>query len=103
MTEAWLLLSESAIRYAAENRNGTVPLDLPSLSRLESLPDPKEVLYELLRVASEKRGRRLKEFKPQRYVHRIAQVIDDFSPLRKLSSFLALESDLQTWMNRKSW
>lgn len=100
MTEAWLLISENAIRYAAENRNGTVPLAMPSLSRLESLNDPKECLYELLRTASQKTGRRLREFKPQRYVHRIPDVIDDFSPLRSLSSFQALESDVREWMSR---
>lgn len=100
MTEAWLLISENAIRYAAENRNGTVPLALPSLSRLESLNDPKDCLYDLLRTASQKTGRRLREFKPQRYVHRIPDVIDDFSPLRSLSSFQALESDVREWMSR---
>jgi hypothetical protein len=103
MTEAWLLISEEAIRYAAENKNGTVPLALPRLSRLERLVDPKEYLYGLLRTASQKTGRRLREFKPQRYVHRISQAIDDFSPLRSLSGFQDLESDIRAWMSRMSW
>ena len=102
MTEAWLLISEYAIRYAAENQNGTVPLALPNLSRLESLSDPKECLYGLLRTASQKTGRRLREFKPQRLVHRIPDVIDDFSPLRSLSSFQALESDVREWISRSN-
>ena len=102
MTEAWLLLSEDAIRYAAENRMGTVPLDLPRLSQLERLTDPKDCLHGLLRAASQKTGRRLREFKPQRFVHRITDVIDDFSPLRNLSSFRALESDVRNWMTRLS-
>jgi hypothetical protein len=103
MTETWLLISEDAIRFAAENQNGTVPLDLPSLSRLERLVDPKECLYGLLRMASQKTGRRLREFKPQRYVHRISHAIDDFSPLRSLSSFQDLESDIRAWMSRMRW
>jgi hypothetical protein len=103
MTESWLLISEDAIRFAAENRNGTVPLDLPRLSRLESLIDPKECLYGMLRTASQKTGRRLREFKPQRHVHRISYAINDFSPLRRLSSFQDLESDILVWMSRMGW
>ncbi len=94
------MISEYVIRYAAENQNGTVPLVLPNLSRLESLSDPKEYLYGLLRTASQKTGRRLREFKPQRFVHRIPDVIDDFSPLRSLSSFQAFESDVREWISR---
>jgi hypothetical protein len=103
MTESWLLISEDAIRFAAENTNGTVPLDLPRLSRLEHLIDPKENLYGMLRTASQKTGRRLREFKPQRYVHRISHAINDFSPLRSLSSFRDLESDIRAWVTRMPW
>jgi hypothetical protein len=103
MTESWLLISEDAIRFAAENTNGTVPLDLPRLSRLEHLIDPKEKLYGMLRTASQKTGRRLREFKPQRYVHRISHAINDFSPLRSLSSFRDLETDIRAWMTRMPW
>lgn len=53
MTEAWLLISERAIRRAAGNPNGRVPLNLPPVSRLESLPDPKEDLKTLLEKSSE--------------------------------------------------
>lgn len=103
MTETWLLISEDAIRFAAENQNGTAPLVLPRLSRLERIIDPKEYLYGLLRTASQKTGRRLREFKPQRYIHRISHAIDDFSPLRSLSSFQDLESDICAWMSRMRW
>ncbi len=61
MTEAYLLISEDTIRNAAENKHGTIPLKIPGLSLLECLPNPKEVLNDLLRAASEKSGRRLKE------------------------------------------
>ena len=48
MTEAWLLIDEKAIRIAAGNRNGTEILEIPKLHELESLPDPKKLLYELI-------------------------------------------------------
>lgn len=63
MTEAWLLIDERAIRQAADNPNGSVPLNLPSVSRLERFPDPKALLNELLIEASEKTGRRRAKFR----------------------------------------
>ena len=63
MTEAWLLIDESAIRSAADNPAGTAPLDLPEVARLEQLPNPKEILHRSLLAASEKRGRRRESFK----------------------------------------
>ena len=94
MTEAWLLIDEKAIRQAADNPNGTERLDLPPIQKLESLPDPKQLLHEALVLASEKKGRRLQQFKrdlPAR-VHRVAALIDDFSPLRRLPAFHQFES-----------
>jgi hypothetical protein len=89
MTEAWLLFDEQAIRRASDNPNGTVPLNLPNLSKVEFLPDPKTVLREAMEAASEKHGRRLKRFRSEfgRRRQRIVEYIDDFSPLRKLSAF----------------
>ncbi|HXT41312.1 MAG TPA: hypothetical protein VN887_14985, partial [Candidatus Angelobacter sp.] len=63
MTEAWLLFDEAAIRHAAGNPNGTTPLNLPSVSRVEDLPDPKAVLNEALLQATDKPTRRLKKFR----------------------------------------
>jgi len=57
MTEAWLLFDEAAIRTAAGNPNGKRVLQLPKMARVENEPDPKELLYELLREASELGGR----------------------------------------------
>ena len=95
MTEAWLLIDETAIRKAADNPNGKIPLGLPALSQLESRPDPKKLLRDLLVAASEKTGRRLDPFKRDlNYrVQRVADYIDDFAPLRQLSAFRALEED----------
>ena len=52
MTEAWLLFDETAIRKAAGNPNGNLPLGLPVIHNIESLPDPKQILHDLLRSAS---------------------------------------------------
>ena len=54
MTEAWLLSDIDSIRQAAGNPNGTVQLNLPSPSIIEGLPNPKRVLHDLLRDATEK-------------------------------------------------
>lgn len=95
MTEAWLLISESVIRTASGNPNGRVPLLMPVHNRLEDLPDPKENLFFLLRQASELRGRRLRRLRVHQLVHRVIELIEDFSPLRTLPSFIAFEAQLR--------
>lgn len=57
-TEAWLLLDEQEIRRVAGKPSGRAPLDLPSLSEIERVSSPKEVLEEAILVASELSGRR---------------------------------------------
>ncbi len=94
MQEAWMLISEGAIRCAAGNPNGTVALSLPRYKEIEKLPDPKEVLHELLRKASELSGRRLKKFSASANAHRVAELVDDWQPLRKLSAFVEFETEL---------
>jgi len=92
MSEAWLLISEPAIRSAAGNPNGTTQLTLPSLSHLERTPDPKQVLRDCLLSASNLTGRRRHQLQrelPQR-IHRVAQLIPDYSPLMKLPAFKRL-------------
>ncbi|MFM7266049.1 MAG: hypothetical protein ACKOZW_10775, partial [Cyanobium sp.] len=71
MTEAWLLISEAALRAAACNRNGKAKLELPPLR--------------------------------YRCVHAITIAINDFSPLRQLPSFQALERDLRQWISSYAW
>lgn len=100
MTEAWLLISEDAIRCASGNPNGRVPLDLPKTSALESLPDPKAVLRELLVRASEFKGRRRQQFQKAAAARRVAEYIDDYSPLRGLTAFQEMERELSiAWQN----
>ncbi len=95
MGEAWLLFNENAIRRAAGNPNSQVPFDLPRLMRLEDLPDPKADLYNLIRLASDLRGRRLKKLNVRQSAVRVAEYIEDFSPLRTLPAFKVLEQDLE--------
>ncbi len=84
MSEAWLLCDELAIRKAAGNPNGDQPLNLPRLSELEKLPDPKNTLQNALRCASGLTGRRLKQFKP--HARLVANYLTDFASLRRLSA-----------------
>lgn len=94
MTETWLLINEAAIRRAAGNPHGKVPLDLPSITRLERIVNPKGYLSECLKLASEKSGRRLDQFQRgmAERVQRVAALIDDFSPLRSLAAFAQFEA-----------
>lgn len=94
MTEAWLLFDESAIRRAADNPAGTIALPLPSLKKTESADDPKTILRRALVDASEKTGRRLDQFKRDLSfrVHRVAEYIDDFTPLLQVPAFASLEA-----------
>lgn len=95
MTEAWLLTSESAIRLAVGNPRGVAPLNLPPLARLESV-DAKEVLLRALELAKELGARRSRRFKPEAYRHRVAELLDEFSQLRQLTSFQHLESQVRS-------
>ena len=94
MTEAWLLFDEAAIRRAAGCPNGTMELGLPPLKGVESVPDPKEVLHEALRTASNLGGRRRKQFHPD--IRRVADLIEDFAPLHAVLSFRTLVEGLQS-------
>lgn len=94
MQEAWLLFDEAAIRRAAGNPNSETVLDLPGLRSVESLPDPKELLFELIRKASELRGARLKRLNLHKCAFLVSQSISDFSPLRSVPAFYALEESL---------
>ncbi len=94
MQEAWMLIDEYAIRSAAGNPNGAVALELPRLRDIETIAEPKILLHDLLQKASEKTGRRLKKFSASAKAHRVAELIDDWTPLRKISAFVAFEKEL---------
>lgn len=103
MTEAWLLFDINAIRQAAGNPNGTVPLNLPTLSEIESIPNPKRVLRDILRTATELGAHRRRRFDTNIAVQRIPECIEDFPSLRSLSAFIALEEELIITIESQCW
>ena len=103
MQEAWLLFDEPAINHAAGNSSNRQPLDLPQISRLENLNNPKTELHNRLKRASNLNGRRLRKFSAHTHAHRVTRFIQDFSPLRALSAFAALESELQQIIEQQGW
>ena len=103
MTEAWLLFDVGAIRRAAGNPNGNVSLNLPSLSRVETLPNPKRILHDILREATERSTGRKRSFNTNKAVQRIPEFIEDFSPLRRLSAFMALEEEVKETIESHCW
>lgn len=103
MTEAWLLFDINAIRQAAGNPNGTVPLNLPTLSEIESIPNPKRVLRDILRTATELSARRRRRFDTNIAVQRIPECIEDFSSLRRLSAFVTLEEEVKETIESQCW
>lgn len=103
MQEAWLLFDEAALRRAAGNPRGRTILQLPASAQVEQLPDPKSILYERLREASELTGRRLKNFPVRERAQRVAELIDDFEPLRNLTAFGALEAEIKQVLQALVW
>ena len=103
MQEAWLLFDESAINHAAGNSSNRESLNMPPISRLEELPDPKTELHDRLKLASNLTGRRLRKFSANAHARRVTQFIHDFSPLRRLSAFAALEYEIQEIIRQQGW
>ena len=95
MLEAWLLFDEPALRRAAGNPNGASLLQLPSMTRVESRPDPKNDLQAALRTASGLSGRRLKKFNTGQALWRVVDFVSDFTPLRQLPAFRRFEESVR--------
>jgi hypothetical protein len=103
MIEAWLLIDEGAIKSAAGNRHYTGNMLLPDISQLERLPDPKEILHDLLKQACDLNRRRLRRYPVHQYARRVSQYIHDFSALRRLSAFNALENEIRVAIVSHQW
>ncbi len=103
MTEAWLIWNESAIRGAASNPNGTVAVDVPDVGDVERIVDPKKQLGDLITEASELTGRRRRKLRVQQAIQRLAELIGDFSPLRRAPAFAALEDELVGVLRVRGW
>lgn len=103
MQEAWLLIDELALRQAANNPNGGRALHIPRLADIERLPDPKDTLHSLLGEASGLGSSRKRRISPGSQSHRLANLIDDFSSLRALSAFQALEIEVERVITEQRW
>lgn len=95
MTEAWLLISHSAIRRAAGNPGGRHPLNIPAIRGIENVPDPKETLFAALIEAANLGARRRASFDVNSKRRRVAECIEDYSVLRQLSSYEKFENDVK--------
>ncbi len=102
MTEAWLLLDESAIRKVAGNPNSKMQLALPRARDVEAVPDPKEVLRNVLAVASGLSGRKLEKLRKRFPYHRqqLLERIDPAGPIAGVPSWLAFNDDLHTGLGK---
>lgn len=94
MTEAWLLINESAIRMASGNPNGKIELSMPEIRNVESLPNPKKDLMQFIRIASDLRKRNLRKLNLRQAIYRVAENISDYSSLRRLNAFQVFEKNL---------
>jgi hypothetical protein len=103
MQEAWLLFDEAALRRASGNPRAKQPLQLPVLTRVEQMPNPKNELYALLRSASGLTGRRLKDFPVREHAIRVTELINDFTPLRSLPAFMTLEAEIGQVIIAQGW
>ena len=99
MTESWLLDSEAAIRSAAGNPSGTVDLGLPRITTLERQSDPKNLLFEKLRLASGLGSRRRERLNVEKARTLVSQRTDDFAHLHGLKSFKDFQERLKAGLN----
>jgi hypothetical protein len=97
MTETWLLIEENAIKRASGNPNSKINLKLPSINKLEQIPNPKALLIDLIKQSSSLSGRRLASLNIHHCISLIPQFIDDFSPLLKLSSIKVLKEQIEEY------
>ncbi len=100
MTESWFLFDETALRAAAGNPAGKCPLNLPKLNKVESDPNSKETIKIVLEQATELSGRRLKSFSWREALHRLPDLIEDYSPLEVLPAFADFSREMRAALNR---
>lgn len=97
------MIDEAAIKTAAGNRRYASELELPPVNRLEEIPDPKNLLNDLLRQASDLNRRRQRSFRVAKHARLVTEFIEDFSPLRQLSAFAALEEEVSSAVQSNNW
>ncbi|MEU7488799.1 hypothetical protein [Streptomyces sp. NPDC042319] len=104
MTEAWLLLDEAAIRQVAENPKGRIPLSLPRATQVENIADPKERLKDVLALASDLSGRRLKDFQKRfsQNRRRLLEQLDRNGRVSDVPSWRTFRQELEEALMRVS-
>ena len=95
MMESWLLTSETAIKKAANNPNGRIQLNMPNIKKIEQISEPKDLLHQLLKDATENSRRRQRNFNVEQAVHLVAEYTDCFDKLRQLPAFNKFEQELK--------
>ena len=103
MQETWLLIDETAIKTAAGNRRYAGELELPTARQLEMITDPKDLLNRLLIQASDLNRRRQRSFPVARHARLVTEFVEDFSPLRQLGAFAALEEEVSAAIQANNW
>jgi len=103
MSEAWFPTDLEAIRQASGNPGGRHQLEIPHVDAIEALPDPKNLLHELLRDASGLSGRRRRKIQVNHAIHRIGQLKSEFNALRALNAFRRMEEDLRQVISDCGW
>ncbi len=100
--EVWLLIDEMSIRRVARKPQGRAPLNLPGIHEIERCADPKAVLREALRLASElprRRWHQVDSIVPRA----VADVIENYAPLRQLPAFQAFEAHVRRVIQDQGW
>ena len=95
MSESWILFDGPAIAKAAGSPSSQVPV--PPIAEIESIPDPKYRLNELLfRAAGAPTGRKGKIFRSSITRRRVsvAEYITDYSPLENVPAFRSFQEVL---------
>ena len=95
MTEAWLLLDESAIRKIAGRPRDTMNLELPRARDVERIADPKDSLDKILIQASGAKGRRLRKIHRElpRMRNQLLQDLELGGPLEQVPSWVRFRDD----------
>jgi hypothetical protein len=78
-----------------------MPLSLPRVRDLEGLPDPKDALLDIVRTASGQGAHRRARIRANPI--RTAELTEDFSALRDLLAFRALEDDILRVIAGHGW
>lgn len=102
MTEAWLLLDETAIRSVAGNPKGRMALTLPKPHEVEAASDPKDMLRQSLLSAAGVTGRRREAVAKRFNQHRrqLLERLDRSGPVAKLPAWQSMVAEISRVVDR---